>query len=114
MRYENINFTEFYETHVKTKNMSVSWESGFFRLYTYIDCGFLHGVLIRANGLSSEGWDDKYLTVDTVYYAECHCGEIKNLWIGDSDGNLYYPEIKELYLSLEEMERLAKKHIKSK
>lgn len=110
MRGENIKFIEFESQGVGLKSMSLCYESFFYRMYSYELGGCLFGVLIRADGITCEGWDELELEVKVIYLAECHCGSIENLWIGDDDGNLYCPEITDIYDSLKILEKLAMEH----
>lgn len=105
MIVKNFKLSEFKQNGVSIKQMNIAYAKGGFRLYTYGLGGFLCGALLSAVDFDGD-WNCGDLEVDVVYIAECDCSSIKNLWIGD-DGNLYYPDIDEIFESLKVLRDLV-------
>lgn len=103
---KNIRFKEF-EHGVSIEDMTLSYDKGSYRLYTYDLDGALCGTLMSSVDFNDDEWNGEDLDeVDIIYIAECDCSSIKNLWIGD-DGNLYYPDIDEIFDSLKVLRDLV-------
>lgn len=107
MRAQSVKFSEFEQNGVSFKDMNLVYSANSYRLYTYDLDGALCGTLLSAIGLTDDNWNDEDLYVDVVYTAECDCSSIKNLWIGDEDGNLYYPDIDDIFESLKVLRDLV-------